>query len=262
MASEIPSPLKKSIRAVLLSKLGGVLVSQFAKDYKALVQEQLPFKRLGFDNMEDFFTAMPDVVRLEYCKKDMAYRVFGIGDPETYMSSWIKKSQDPQAVSPRSRRKANRSRSEKKQANTSGSVHYDDDDDGPQIDDNNRYSVMYPRKKTPNFTVEDVQLKFQDTGDIATVHIIERWIFVRYWKREEAIRAYDMFHEELGVKYPTSNKVKKNSMNKSNNTSNSAQNGDISSSFGASFGTSFGTSFGGSFARRCGINILWWCYSR
>lgn len=59
----VPDHIKKNVRAVLLSKVGGILVSDFCKDYKSLLREQLNYKQLNFDNINDFIKAMPDVVR-------------------------------------------------------------------------------------------------------------------------------------------------------------------------------------------------------
>ena len=65
MTAEVPALVKKNVRSVLLSKDGGVLVSQFARDYKGLLNEQLRFKDLGFNNMNEFIKAIPDVVRYD-----------------------------------------------------------------------------------------------------------------------------------------------------------------------------------------------------
>lgn len=59
----IPDHIKKNARAVLLSKVGGILVSDFCKDYKSLLREQLNYKQLKYNNINDFIKAMPDVVR-------------------------------------------------------------------------------------------------------------------------------------------------------------------------------------------------------
>ena len=64
--ANIPDRVKKNVRAVLLSKQGGVLVSNFTKDYKALLQEPLHFKDLGFTTIKEFIDAIPDVVRYVY----------------------------------------------------------------------------------------------------------------------------------------------------------------------------------------------------
>ena len=59
----VPDHIKKNVRAVLLSKVGGILVSDFCKDYKSLLREQLNLKQLGFNNLNELIKALPDVVR-------------------------------------------------------------------------------------------------------------------------------------------------------------------------------------------------------
>lgn len=60
---QVPDNVKRNVRAVLLSKVGGVLVSDLVKDYKSLLKEPLKFKDLGFSSIKEFVDAMPDVCR-------------------------------------------------------------------------------------------------------------------------------------------------------------------------------------------------------
>lgn len=60
---QVPDNVKRNVRAVLLSKVGGVLVSDLVKDYKSLLKEPLRFKDLGFSSIKEFVDAMPDVCR-------------------------------------------------------------------------------------------------------------------------------------------------------------------------------------------------------
>lgn len=59
----VPDNVKRNVRAVLLSKVGGVLVSDLVKDYKSLLKEPLKFKDLGFGTIKEFVEAMPEVCR-------------------------------------------------------------------------------------------------------------------------------------------------------------------------------------------------------
>ena len=66
---EVPEQLKENIRAVLLSKTdgSGILVSKFISDYKSYIHQPLHFKELGYQNLEAFVKAIPDVCRyVEY----------------------------------------------------------------------------------------------------------------------------------------------------------------------------------------------------
>lgn len=62
---EIPAAVKENVRAVLLSKTNGsgILVSSFLSDFKSIIHQPLRFKELGYDNLEAFIKAIPDVCR-------------------------------------------------------------------------------------------------------------------------------------------------------------------------------------------------------
>lgn len=60
---EVPAAVKKSVRAVLLSKIDGVLLSKFPRDYRSLLEEPVPYAAHGFTSVMEFLRAMPDVVR-------------------------------------------------------------------------------------------------------------------------------------------------------------------------------------------------------
>ena len=51
MGIEIPPSVIKTTRAVLLSGLKGVPLVRFCRDYKALVGEEFPWKKLGFKSL-------------------------------------------------------------------------------------------------------------------------------------------------------------------------------------------------------------------
>ena len=55
--------VKRNVRAVLLSKIGGVPLESFNKDYKSLLGDHLPYRKLGYSNLEQALQAMPDAVR-------------------------------------------------------------------------------------------------------------------------------------------------------------------------------------------------------
>lgn len=60
---KIPEEIKKSVRAVLLSKIGGVPLESFSSDFKKLAGYPLRFNKLGFSTLRQFLEAMPDHVR-------------------------------------------------------------------------------------------------------------------------------------------------------------------------------------------------------
>ena len=63
MSKAVPESVKKEVRSVLLSKIGGVKLRQFTKDYKQLVGQHISWKTYGFLNILDFFKAIPEVAR-------------------------------------------------------------------------------------------------------------------------------------------------------------------------------------------------------
>ena len=93
MAKEIPHSVKVSLRAVLLSRHGGVKQTSIEKDYHSLTNTRLDVKEYGYKNLYEFLLALPDVVRLEYSEKNGENVVFGVGDKAVFMSHHAKKAQ-------------------------------------------------------------------------------------------------------------------------------------------------------------------------
>ena len=60
---QITEDLKKNLRSVLLSQSGGVDLHKVAADYVRLVREPLLYQKYGFQNVESFLQAMPDVAK-------------------------------------------------------------------------------------------------------------------------------------------------------------------------------------------------------
>ena len=59
----ITDPLKKNLRSVLLSKVGGVELHRVIADYRKLVGSPLPYRDCGFQNVQSFLQAVPDVAQ-------------------------------------------------------------------------------------------------------------------------------------------------------------------------------------------------------
>ncbi|KAL4227975.1 hypothetical protein ACF0H5_013413 [Mactra antiquata] len=191
----VPDNVKENIRAVLLSKTDGtgILVSQFLRDYKSYVQETLCIRDLGYDGIEKFLKDIPDVCRLEYSEKHMAYRLFGITKPNTFVSSFVKKAEgrdsDSESVS---RRKKGNDRivppmnlDEKWEPNERG-----------------LYSLCFPNRKTNNGlnTRESVAMKFTQFGEVVDINIIPHMVFIRYHDEKAAKKAVQIFGEELNLR--------------------------------------------------------------
>ncbi|KAM3622695.1 uncharacterized protein V6R79_002113 [Siganus canaliculatus] len=63
--------IKKMLRSVLQSSKTGVSVSRLQSDYRSLCGEQIPLKKLGYSNLEDYLRSIPSVVRLDYQMGEM-----------------------------------------------------------------------------------------------------------------------------------------------------------------------------------------------
>ena len=62
-AKEIPDAVKRNIRAVLLSKIGGVPLDKFGKDYRELLGQPFPFRDLGYPTLKQCLASIQDAVR-------------------------------------------------------------------------------------------------------------------------------------------------------------------------------------------------------
>jgi len=60
---KITEDLKRDLRSVLLSKAGGVELDRISADYRKFVGTVLPFRQCGFDSIQSFIQAVPDVAK-------------------------------------------------------------------------------------------------------------------------------------------------------------------------------------------------------
>lgn len=60
---DIPQNIKTNVRAVLLSKVGGIYLDHFLEEYHNLVNKPLLYQRFGFNNIEAFIRSIPDAAR-------------------------------------------------------------------------------------------------------------------------------------------------------------------------------------------------------
>lgn len=63
MSKEIPESLKNNIRAILLSRSGGISLSEFVSDYCDYHGEPPRFRDFGFSSLQEFLKLLPDVAR-------------------------------------------------------------------------------------------------------------------------------------------------------------------------------------------------------
>ena len=55
---------KKELRSLLISAPRGVAMPLLAKDYKMVMGKELPYRELGYRNIEQFISSIPDTIRL------------------------------------------------------------------------------------------------------------------------------------------------------------------------------------------------------
>jgi len=60
---QIPDTLKKDLRAVLLSKSGGVELNRILSDYKKFVGSSLPLREYGYNSVQRLLENLPDVAQ-------------------------------------------------------------------------------------------------------------------------------------------------------------------------------------------------------
>ena len=62
--AELMVKTKKALRALLISAPRGVPKRLLLTDYRMVMGKELPFRNLGFSNLEDFIRSVPDVMRV------------------------------------------------------------------------------------------------------------------------------------------------------------------------------------------------------
>ena len=59
----LATEMRKDTRGVLLSKIGGVPLEKFERDYQALMGKRFPYRDLGFSDLRSCLESMDDAVR-------------------------------------------------------------------------------------------------------------------------------------------------------------------------------------------------------
>ncbi len=99
--------VKKDTRGVLLSRIGGVPLEGFNRDYRELLGNRFPYRDLGFPDLRSCLESMDDTVRFEFANDK--WMLFGVADDHSFMSSPAIKAQFTQdkPVNRRGRRRRN-----------------------------------------------------------------------------------------------------------------------------------------------------------
>lgn len=83
----IPQEVCKATRAVLLSSKKGVMLKDFAKDYKSLFGSEFPWRALGYQSPLAMLQAMNTSAMLTYDGALKDHRVFGVAEGHSYIST-------------------------------------------------------------------------------------------------------------------------------------------------------------------------------
>ncbi|XP_005091642.2 uncharacterized protein LOC101850625 [Aplysia californica] len=202
----IPEEVKKNVRAVLLSRTGGVPLNQFLYDYQKLLCEPLMFKPLGFSSLHKFMEAIPDVARIVN-PNDSGAKLFGVGEPDSYMPLSARKAQ---GTLPRNYHQNLKKREE------SESNDVDDNTDFTlEPDLRGFYSVCLPTELSPSADDKAVIREvFEQVGEVKLIHITSNWVFVRYASLAEAKSCVDTFKDEYDVRLAQNKKKAESSKEK------------------------------------------------
>lgn len=90
-SDRVPNEVKSFLRSVLVSSKG-VKESRVQNDYRELIGEKLMWRNYGFNSLNEFLKAIPDVCTLEYNSKDKENRVYAVHIDGIFMSSHAKKN--------------------------------------------------------------------------------------------------------------------------------------------------------------------------
>ncbi|XP_064620543.1 uncharacterized protein LOC135483511 isoform X2 [Lineus longissimus] len=170
--SEQMETLKKEVRSVLLSQTDGKGIPQhrFIKHYRDLLMKPLNYIALGHQNLVELLETMPDVARIEYHPKTNDAYFFGVLDKTSYVGVGARKASDMKSgLSP----------------NMKG-----------------MWAICFPKKNSGDKSREDLLDVFAEAGEVAEIGMSQNYVFIRYWSRESASNAIDIFGEEYSVLIP------------------------------------------------------------
>ncbi|XP_053405114.1 uncharacterized protein LOC123566395 [Mercenaria mercenaria] len=190
---DIPDSIKENVRAVLLSKTdgSGILVSTFLKDYKSIIHKPLMYKDYGYQTLEKFIKDIPDVCRLEYSDQHMAFKLFGIAKPNTFVSSFVKRAE------------GNEDSDSSRKSSNKGEKFVPTNDLNEKWEPSPRglYSLCFPNKKGSGLeSKEAVAMKFAQLGEVVEINVIPSLTFIRYRDEKVAKKAIELYGEELKLR--------------------------------------------------------------
>ncbi|KAK3801754.1 hypothetical protein RRG08_043770 [Elysia crispata] len=177
MSSQVPEEIKRNVRAVLLSKVGGVPMGMFIKDYKSLVLAQLDYRGLGFQTLQAFFKSIPEIASYCFWPLSVGARKAQGKLPKDYH----KKLQASQS------------------SDSEESSFLDMELSALEPDHLGWYSLCCPIQRAPSLDKMELESLFGQAGSEVKTHLTQRWLFVRYKSKEECKKALNIFGEDYGL---------------------------------------------------------------
>ena len=189
---DIPDDLKKEIRAVLLSKVGGTSEKDFTKDYKNLCRKRFEYSKYGFKNAGQLLLAIPDIVKSEFDKKSDVYKFYGHVDKENYIPLIARKAQFKGKGDKNNNNNNNNSKSQL------SAMPYKDSPGGPHPNKRRYYAICF-KKGCCNLNENEIREKFSVYGEIVELNQSPRWWFVHYGSKEPAVKAVAAWFNSVKV---------------------------------------------------------------
>lgn len=166
----VPQEVCKATRAVLLSSKKGVILRDFTKDYKSLFGSEFPWSALGYPSPLAMLRAMTTCAQLTYDATVRDYRVFGVAEGHSYISTpllnaqWSQKKEELLRRG-RGRGKKHKSRGGRRNAAKHGCVRTIAQGDASQ---NHPIGVCVRYKPEPDLQWEKEHWKVSE-------HVIHQW---------------------------------------------------------------------------------------
>ncbi|KAK2157072.1 hypothetical protein LSH36_199g00004 [Paralvinella palmiformis] len=202
MSRQVPEHLQKEIRAVLLSKIGGVQLSDLQKDYRQLLCHSLDYRSLGFKNLKQFLLSIPDAARIVLVTKTNTEKVYGVSNaPLSSMNYTERKAcyvPKEGEVLITSETTIDTNSSSAIMADHNKSLLREFVETNIRSNQKNLWTVCFPLRE--NFTDEDVIKIFSSYGTVAEISFTTRYGFVRFMTKQGAVDAFVALKERLDIR--------------------------------------------------------------
>ncbi|KAL8575400.1 hypothetical protein ACOMHN_000016 [Nucella lapillus] len=200
---EVPLPIKENLRSVLQTQMGGMFVENVCELYGRMINHHLPFRELGYNNLEAFLRSVPDVARLEYSVRERRMKVHGVA--KFIFSMNVPSWQGPSSSTPFPNYQQQRQGKVMSDSHWNHEASAQGGGDGLhniRPDSRGFYTLCFPAIKKPEEIVGTLEEMFGVAGIVVEVYESVRWIYVCYADLQSMQRAFKMFGH-LGMKVAT-----------------------------------------------------------